>query len=91
MEITYWTASKWNSNIPGSIIAAETLAISAVSAQSGLTPANAMFVSVYSDVDGRVEYSSASPTASASSAFLPGGGTMWMDAVPGYEIAGITA
>jgi hypothetical protein len=98
LKITYWTASR-DTNIPGVPIYSESLAISGTSAQSGATPANAMFTSIRNTETGDVnfDYSSSNPTANATvastnaSAGIGAGERLWMDAVPGNKIAGITS
>jgi hypothetical protein len=99
LRITYWTASKYNPNVPGAVIYSESLAISGTSAQSGATPPNAVFVSLRNTETGDVNfaYDSASPTAVAavSSASATGGVAaaerIWLDAVSTYKVAGITS
>lgn len=90
LEITYLTASITNPNIAGRAISSETRSISASSAQSGATPANAVFVRIVARADARFAYGS-NPTASATSEFLGNGQQIERDAVPGWLIAGITA
>lgn len=88
-QITYWTASRSNANIAGAVIADESLAIGASSAQSGATPANAVYISLVAGEDMRFLYNSANPTALATSTFLAQGERIWLDAVAGYKVAGI--
>lgn len=92
LEITYWTRSKLNPNIPGDEISAEERTISGTSAQSGATPANADYVSIFATEAARIKYDSANPTASSSGAstYLAAGERLWRDAKPGFKIAGIT-
>lgn len=91
LEISYWTASRYNPNVPGAVIgAAETRLLTSTSAQSGATPSNAVFVKINATEPARLEYSSANPTASATSAYIADGEALWFDAVSGYKIAGIT-
>lgn len=90
LEISYWTASRSNPNVPGAVISAETRSLSASSAQSGVTPANAVYVKINATEAARFEYSSANPTAAATSAYLASGEALWLDAVAAYKIAGIT-
>lgn len=99
LKVTYWTASKYNPNIPGAVIASESITISGTSAQSGVTPDNAVFVTLRNTETGDVnfDYSSSNPTALASvvataaSAGIASGERLWLDAVSGYKVAGITA
>lgn len=95
LKITYWTASRYNPNVPGSVISSESVSISGTSAQSGATPANAVFVSLRNTETGDVNfaYDSANPTALATSGSpgIASGERLWMDAFPAYKIAGITA
>lgn len=92
LEITYWTGhAETNNNVAGKVISSEQRTLSGTSAQSGATPASAVLVSIYSTEAARFEYSSSNPTASASSAYIGANERLWLQAVPGYEIAGITA
>lgn len=97
LKITYWTASRYNQNVPGAAISNESLAISSTTAQSGTTPTNAMFVSIRNTETGDVNfiYNSSNPTALAAGGVSHGGigasERLWIDAVPGNKIAGITA
>jgi len=91
MEVSYFTASRTNPNIPGLPIAGESLVLSASSARTGATPANAVFVKVNASEACRVDYSGATSTAAATSASLAEGEVLWMDAMPGWTVAGITA
>jgi len=98
LRITYWTASRFDPNVPGAVVSSESRTISGTSAQSGATPPNAVFVSIRNTETGDVNfnYSGSNPTATAdvSGAGDAGIGTgerLWMDAVPGNKIAGITS
>lgn len=99
LKITYWTASKISEEVVGAVISSESLAISGASAQSGATPSNAVFVSLRNTESGDVnfDYSGANPTAVATadsthaSAGIGIGERLWLDAVPGNKIAGITS
>jgi len=92
LEITYWTGrAKDNENVAGAVISSESRSLSGVSAQSGATPANAQTVSIYATEAARFEYSSANPTAAATSAYIGSGERVWLEAFPAYKIAGITA
>jgi hypothetical protein len=99
LRITYWTASRYNPNLPGAVIYSESVAISGTSAQSAATPPNAVFVSLRNTETGDVnfDYSGTNPTANATvassnaSAGLATGERMFMDAVVGNKIAGITS
>ena len=97
LKITYWTASRWNPNIPGAAISNESVTISGTSAQSGATPANAVFVSIRSTDSSDINYiyNSANPTALAAGgldhAGIGYGERLWEDAIPNFKIAGITA
>jgi len=93
LKVTYWTASISNPNVPGAIISSESIALSGTSAQSGTTPANAVYVSVYGTEYAAFDYSSSNPTAVAAATGTSGpvgsGERVWLDAVPGYKVAGI--
>ena len=92
LHITYWTGhAETNNNVAGKPISNESVTISATSAQSGETPSGAVIVSIYSTEAGRIEYSSANPTAAATSAYIGANERLWLQAVPAYKIAGITA
>lgn len=91
LQISYWTASRVNPNLPGAPISGEALAVSGSSAMSGVTPANAMFVKLNAGEATRIAYAGASSTATATSAFVGGGEVVWLDAAPGWKLAGITA
>lgn len=95
LKISYWTASRTNPNVPGAVISTESLALSSSSAQSGTTPANAVFVCLDATENAAFDYSSSNPTALAgattTSAYIASGGNRWLDAVPSYKIAGIQA
>jgi len=92
LKIIYWTASQWNQNVPGAVISSEALAISGTSAQSGVTPSNAMFISLRNTETGGVafKYDSANPTAVATGPGIGPQERLWLDAVPGNKVAGIT-
>ena len=92
LEITYWTRSKLNENIPGSEVLSEQRTISGTSAQSGATPGNADYVSVTATEAARIKYNSANPTASSTGAslYMSAGERVWLDAQAGFKIAGIT-
>jgi len=80
--------------VAGGILASETLTVSETSAQSGLTPTNSVIVSIASTEISAVafDYSSSDPTASATtSAVVLPGERIWIDAIPGNKVAGITA
>lgn len=89
LAITYWTASGRNPNIPGAAISDESVAISGASAQSAATPANADYVSLLAGEVTRFLYNSANPTALATSTLINSGERIWLDAKPGYKVAGI--
>lgn len=99
LKVTYWTASKANPNVPGAVIYSESITISGTSAQSGATPANAVFITLRNTETGDVnfDYSGTNPTAVAAasssntSAGIASGERLWLDAVPGNKVAGITA
>ena len=95
LKISYWTASRTNPNVPGAVISSESLALSSSNAQSGTTPANAVFVSLEATENASWDYSSSNPTAVAAatgtSSYLGSGKDRWLDAVPSYKIAGIQA
>jgi len=97
LKITYWTASQYNSNVPGAPISSESVTISGTSAQSGATPANAVFISLRNTESGDVNYiyNSTNPTALAAGGLAHGaigtGERLWLDAIPTYKVAGITA
>lgn len=90
LNITYWTASRTNPNVPGGVISNESVAIGGSSAQSGATPANAMFVSIRAGgEDSRFRYDSANPTALSTDAGIGDGERLWLDAVPGFKLAAV--
>jgi len=95
LKITYWTASRTNPNIAGGVVSSESLALTGASAQSGLTPASAVYVSISATEAAALDYSGADPTAVAgatgTSAYMAEGERMWFDAVAGYKVAGIQA
>lgn len=92
LKITYWTGSKTNPNIAGAVILAEDRSLSASSQQSSATPANAMYVSIYATETCTFDYSGTNPTADTTTdAFLGAGERVWLDAVPGFKVAGIQA
>lgn len=99
LRITYWTASRWGKTVPGAVIYSESRSISGTSAQSGVTPDNAVFVSLRNTETGDVnfDYSSSNPTALATvssagaSAGIAANERLWLDAVPGNKIAAITS
>jgi hypothetical protein len=99
LRITYWTASKYNPNVPGAVIYSESVAISGTSAQSGVTPPNAVFASLRNTETGDVNFAYDSATsvalATVSSASATGGiaatERLWLDAIPGNKVAGITS
>jgi len=97
LRVTYWTQSQYNQNLPGSPISTESITISGTTAQSGVTPPNAVFVSLRNTETGDVTfiYNSANPTALAAGGADHGGiGTgerIWLDAKPAFKVAGITA
>jgi hypothetical protein len=94
-KLTYWTSSRTNPNITGAVISSESLTVGGTSAQSGLTPDNAVYVTVTATEAISINYSGANPTAIAgatgTSAYVAAGERLWLDAVPGYKIAGIVA
>lgn len=90
LEISYWTASRYNPNVPGAPISAESRALTSTSAQSGATPPNAVFIKINATEVARFGYGT-NPTASATSAWLGQGEVLWMDAIPGNKVAGITS
>lgn len=94
-KISYWTASRTNPNITGSVVSSESLAVSATSAQSGVTPDNAVYLTIAATEAISINYSGANPTAIAgatgTSAYVAAGERLWLDAVPGFKIAGIVA
>ena len=89
LEISYWTASRSNPNVPGAVVSAESRSISGASAQSGATPANAVFVKLNAGEASRFAYDGSNPTATAASAYMGYGEIIWLDAVAGNKIAGI--
>ena len=97
LKITYWTASQFNPNIPGAAISNEAITVSGSTAQSSATPANAVFVSVRStdSTDTNFIYNSTNPTALAAGGANHGGigygERLWLDAIPTFKIAAITA
>jgi guanyl-specific ribonuclease Sa len=94
LNITYWTESRYNPNVAGGILSNETLAVSSTSAQTSVTPSNAVIVSISSTETSPAafDYSGSDPTASATtSALVLPGERLWIDAIPGNKIAGIIA
>lgn len=92
LEITYWTGSApENENVAGTVISNEQRTLSGTSAQSGATPAGAVIVSIFATEAARFEYSSANPTAAATSTYIGASERLWLDAKEGFKIAGITA
>lgn len=94
LEISYWGGAASGTgieNAAGRVISSESRTISGTSAQSGATPANARLVSIVATENARYEYSSADPTAAAGSAYIGSGERLWVEARPGFKIAGITA
>lgn len=92
LEITYWTGhAPENDNVAGKVISNEQRTLSGTSAQSGATPDGAVIVSIYATEAARYEYSSSNPTAAAGSTYIGAGERLWVDAIPAYKIAGITA
>ena len=92
LEISYWTRSKLNPNIPGSCISSESRTLSASSAQSGATPTNADYVKLSATEACRFKYDSSNPSATSAgtSAYLAAGEVAWLDAQAGFKVAGIT-
>jgi len=99
LKVTWWTASKWNQNVPGAVIYGESVAISGTHAESGVTPQNAVFASIRNTETGEVsfDYSGAASVANATpgsgntSASIGAGERLWLDAAPGFKVSGITA
>jgi len=93
LEITYFCDAR-NLNIAGLPILSETRTISASSAQSGATPASAVYVSIYTTADVRYAYGS-NPTATATAGvnghFLAAGERKDLPATAAWIVAGITA
>lgn len=73
LEITYWSIQSPDAATADAVISSETRTLSASSAQSGVTPDAAAKVSIVATENARFEYSSANPTASASSAYINSG------------------
>lgn len=89
--ITYWSGTREEGAVPASVVSSEALPVTGTSAQSGVTPDAAEFVSIYSDVAGNFDYSSSNPTASATTSHHVGANErLWFAARPGRKIAGIT-
>lgn len=96
LKITYLTGdAPTNENIEGDVISSESLTISGTSAQSGATPASAVFVTIYATEAACFDYSGTNPTAIAAgtgtSTYIGSGERRWVKANPLYKIAGITA
>lgn len=91
IEISYYGQSQVNPNIAGFEISGESLSITGTSARSGATPDNAVLISITATEAARVSYTSATSTASATTPYLASGGTIWLDAKPGWKVAGKTA
>lgn len=92
LEITYLTKSTQNRNIAGKVLSSEQRTISGTSAQSGATPGEADIIKIHATEAARFKYDSSNPTATSTgaSAYLAAGATEYLDAVPGYKVAGIT-
>jgi len=91
LEISYWTGTDAATReVYGTFISAESRTLSGTSAQSGVTPPNAVIVRVEATEAARLLYG-ADPTASASSLYLGAGGIIEFAAVPGAKVAGVTA
>lgn len=92
LEITYWVKSG-NGNIARAPVLSETRTLSGSSAQSGATPAGAQYVSITATEAARFAYGSnptATQAAGASGHYLASGERIWLDAIEGNKIAGIT-
>lgn len=92
IEISYWTASLINPNIAGAEIAgtAESLSITGTSARSGVTPDNAVYILIEPTEACRFSYASATSTAAATTPYRGSGKDIWLDAKPGFKVAGKT-
>lgn len=90
LEISYYTKSR-NQNIAGAAISAESLTLSATSALSGATPANADIIKIQATENARFDYSSATSTASSTTPYLASGDAIYLDAKPDFKVAGKTA
>lgn len=93
IEITYFTASM-NRNSTGNAISSETLTTSATHAESGATPANAVYVRLRGLATDRYSYAAA-PVATASAGaqgnYIGSGDVIWLDAISGNKVSGITS
>ena len=94
LEITYYAAAA-NANAYGLPITSETRTASAVSAQSGATPANASIIRIKSTANNRYAYGS-NPTATATAGdnghYIASGDIVEIATpVAGHKIAVITA
>lgn len=88
--ITYWTGSRMNGKVPMNAILSEILTVSGSSGQSGVTPANAEAVSIFSDIAANFLIGT-DPTASATTSHHIGANErIWVGAQAGSKIAGIT-
>lgn len=92
MEISYFTRSN-NANQPGTLISSEQRTVSGTTALSGLTPATAKSIRLYTTEAIRVAYSGVASVAVADGTclYMPAASEMWLAATPGWKIAAITA
>lgn len=95
-EITYYSQNTQNKNELGLALLSETRTVSGTSAKSGVTPSNADTIRVYSAEANRYAYAAdadavATATAGKMGHYIPAGGTIDIQAVPGWKLAFITA
>ena len=93
IEITYYSAAP-NQNMYGGPISSETLTTSGTHAESGATPANAMYVRLKGLANDRYSYGSApvaTATAGAQGNYIATGDVIDIVAVSGNKVSGITA
>lgn len=91
IEISYFSKSSNNPNQPGLHISSESRSISGTSAQSGATPDGAVSVRIVATETSRVEYASAASVAASTSIYMLANAELWLAAMPGWKVAGITA
>lgn len=91
LEISYWTGvGAQPTPVVGKEISSEPLALTATSAQSGATPANAAILSIVATEAARIAYAT-NPTAGATGCYVAAGERLWLTATPGFKVAGRTA
>lgn len=90
-EISYWSGRGDTTASPYGVISSESVSTSGSSAQSGVNPDEATFVSIVCTAAPiRVAYGP-DPIADASSAYVSAGERIWMTAHPGWKLAAVDA